>query len=513
MSRRRLGTYAVGSLLAGGLLISAVATGIDAGTATSATSASGDGAFVTGRTLTEPRELRSRNGVLKVTLRAQKTSFDVSGRTVRGFAYNRSYVGPTLRVKPGDTLEITLVNELGEPTNLHEHGLHVSPIGISDNVLRVMHAGANNVRVKLPSTIEPGTYWYHPHQHGLVEQQVFSGMSGVLLVDGLTERLPPALRGLPDHLVALKDLQLKDGAIIDENIDSGAPTTRTVNGLVKPTIRARTNQTQLLRLANIGADIWYRIAAEGARFGVIAEDANPVGRVWRANTLVLPPGKRYDVLVRWPKAGTYDLTTLKFNQGPDGDQYPDSLLARIRVTGAAVPTTQWPTSLGALPSLGTAKVDRRRVLTFSEDPTTNQFYIDGKQFDATRVDQVVKRGDVEEWIIRNISKELHPFHIHVNDFQVMAINGKPYRARSEQDIVTLPMGGNVRIRMRYATFLGAYVYHCHILAHEDNGMMGVLDVTRTGTMPSAATLRGLRDMRDAMPADHAGHDTAAAAGR
>jgi FtsP/CotA-like multicopper oxidase with cupredoxin domain len=473
----------------------------------SACAASTDNAFVAGRGFAEPREVRSHDGVLKVTLRAQKTSFDVSGRKVRGFAYDRSYVGPTLRVKPGDTMEITLVNDLGEPTNLHEHGMHVSPIDISDNVLRVMRAGDSKVRVKVPRDIDPGTYWYHPHLHGFVEKQVFSGMSGVLLVDGLTERLAPALRGLPDHLVALKDLQLRDGAIVNENIDSGAPTTRTVNGLVRPTLEARTNATQLLRLANIGADIWYRIVAQGARFGVIAEDANPVGRVWRAKSLVLPPGKRYDVIVRWPKAGTYDLKTLEFNQGPDGDQYPERLLARIKVAGAAVTTTRWPTSLGPMPSLGDAQVARKRVLTFSENPKTNQFFIDGKQFDATRIDQVVKRGDVEEWTVRNVSRELHPFHIHVNDFQVMAVNGKPYRARGEQDTVSLPIGGSVRIRMRYARFLGAYVYHCHILAHEDNGMMGILDVTRTGKKPSAATLRGLRDMRDAMPAARAGHGT------
>lgn len=498
MSRRWLGTLALASLVVGGLIVSAI-------TGTS-TSAKGSGAFVSGRAFAEPRELRSHNGVLKVTLRAQKTSFDVSGRKVRGFAYDRSYVGPTLRVKPGDTLEITLVNELGELTNLHEHGMHVSPIGMSDDVLRVMHVGDSSVRVKLPDDIDPGTYWYHPHLHGLVEKQVFSGMSGVLLVDGLTELLPPALRGLPDHVVALKDLQLKDGAIINENIDSGAPTTRTVNGLVEPTLKARTNQTQLLRLSNIGADIWYKVAAQGARFAVIAEDANPVGRVWRADSLVLPPGKRYDVIVRWPKPGTYDLKTLKFDQGPDGDQYPERRLARIKVSGAAVPTTPWPTSLGPMPSLGNAKVARKRVLTFSENPKTNQFFINGKQFDATRVDEVVKRGDVEEWTIRNVTKELHPFHIHVNDFQVMAINGEPYHARSEQDIVTLPLGGDVRIRMHYAGFLGAYVYHCHILAHEDNGMMGILDVTRTGTTPSAATLRALRDMHDAMPMAHA-HQT------
>src|SRR4029450_6132866 len=100
-------------------------------------------------------------------------------------------------------------------------------------------------------------------------------------------------------LTALKDVQIRDGAIIDHAIDSQAPTTRTVNGQVDPVLSVGTNATQLLRLPHESADIWSRLSLDGARFGVVAEDANQVGRVWRAGTLVLPPGKRYDVLVRW----------------------------------------------------------------------------------------------------------------------------------------------------------------------------------------------------------------------
>ena len=101
----------------------------------------------------------------------------------------------------------------------------------------------------------PATYWYHSHLHGLVEKQIFAGLSGVLIVDGLEQLLPPALQTVPQSVVALKDLQVKDGAIVTSNIDSNAPTTRTVNGQVDPVLSVQTNQTQMLRLANIGADI------------------------------------------------------------------------------------------------------------------------------------------------------------------------------------------------------------------------------------------------------------------
>ncbi len=294
----------------------------------------------------EPPVLTSKDGVLETTFTLKKQNFDVAGTQVQGFAYDGQFIGPTLHVRPGDTVRIQLRNELDEPTNLHSHGVFVSPIGDSDNVLRVMQPSSdNNFVLELPTDLEPGTYWYHSHLHGRTEAQVFAGLAGVFVVDGLAARLPAALQEVPEHVVALKDLQVKDGAIITENIDSNAPTTRTVNGLVDPVLTVRTNQTTMLRLANISADIWYRLQLDGAQFHVIAEDANPVADVWTADELVLPPGKRYDVLVRWPKAGTHVLKTLEYSNGPEGDTYPERQLATITVAGDPVADVAWPTSV------------------------------------------------------------------------------------------------------------------------------------------------------------------------
>lgn len=453
-----------------------------------------------GAAFREPPTLRSRDGVLRANLSVRRQRVLVAGARVWAKVYRGSFPGPTLRVRPGDTLELHVVNELGEPTNLHEHGLHVSPIGISDNVLRTVPAhDAAEVRVRIPRNVPPGTYWYHPHFHGLAEEQSFTGLSGAIVVDGLAERMPARLRTIRDHLIALKDVQIRDGAIIDHAIDSQAPTTRTVNGQVDPVLSVGTDATQLLRLANMSADIWYRLSLDGARFGVVAEDANPVGRVWRAGTLVLPPGKRYDVLVRWPRGGTYALRTRRMNTGPAGDTYPAARLMRFRVGGVPAPQIAWPRSLGPLPTLDRAHVDRVRHITFSEDQRRNRFLINGRQFAATRVDEVVRLGATEEWVLRNRSREEHPFHIHTDDFQVIAVNGRRYRARSLQDTVAIPVGGTVRIRLRFADFVGAFVFHCHILAHEDAGMMGIVDVTRNGRRPSARTLKGLHAMRTSMP--------------
>ena len=123
------------------------------------------------------------------------------------------------------------------------------------------------------------------------------------------------------------------------------------------------------------------------------------------------------------------------------------------------------------------KVDRRRRIVFSENTKTNKFFINGKQFNHKRIDQRVKLNAVEEWTIRNVTHERHPFHIHVNDFQVMSVNGRPYKARSLADTFPLPVGGEIKIRMHFTQFTGEYVFHCHILAHEDRGMMTVVEVS------------------------------------
>jgi FtsP/CotA-like multicopper oxidase with cupredoxin domain len=454
------------------------------------------------RPFRQPAEIHSHHGVLHATFTARPTTFTVAGARVRGYSFKGHFMGPTLRVRPGDTIRIHLRNRLGEPTNLHTHGMYTSPIGISDNVLRVMRGGSNNrVVIRLPKSVDPGTYWYHTHLHGLTEPQVFAGLSGVLIVGGLKARLPADLRGVPDHLVALKDLQVRHGRIVTSNIDSGAPTTRTVNGQVDPILRVRTNQVQLLRLANIGADIWYRLHLTGARFRVIAEDSNPVSRVWVADNLVLPPGKRYDVLVKWPRAGNYALRTLRYSTGPAGDDYPARRLMTVHVRGSAVQDRAWPSSLGPPSPLATDHVDRTRHLVFSENTKTNQFFINGKQFDAKHINYVAKLGTTERWVIRNTSAEEHPFHIHVNDFLVMSVNGRPYHARSEQDVVPLPAHGTVRIRMHFSRFVGSTVFHCHILAHEDAGMMGIIDITRSGRVSKSA-LSALHRMHHQMLSLH-----------
>jgi FtsP/CotA-like multicopper oxidase with cupredoxin domain len=432
------------------------------------------------RPFVDPPEVRSRDGVLRVTLTPKSENVQIAGARVGGRFYNGEFVAPTLRLRRGDRLRIATDNKLAEPTNLHTHGFFVSPAGNSDNVfVSIDHGQMFENQYAISDAVKPGTYWYHSHLHHRVESQLFGGMSGVVIVDGLQDVLPPELRDVPDHVFALKDFQVDaKNEIPASNIDSSAPTIRTVNGLVDPKMTLRPGETQLWRLANIGADIWYRLKLDSHRFTVIAEDANPVDATWNADELVLPPGKRYDVLIQASdRPGTYALQTLQYSTGVSGDTYPTAELAQVVVRGTPTAKATLPARLQPFDDIGQDPVATRRAFVFSEDEGAKQFFINGRQFDPNRVDVAVKLNTTEEWTVTNTTREQHPFHIHVNDIQVMSVNGLPYNARSWQDTVVLPIGGTVVMRMRFRTFVGMYVFHCHIANHEDEGMMAVVNVS------------------------------------
>ena len=301
---------------------------------------------VQGRSFVQPPVLRSRHGVLAATLTVSPTTYRVAGTPIRGKAYDGSFIGPTMRLRPGDTIRLRFRNELDEPTNVHFHGFHTSPSGISDNVLRVIPAHSTQpVVVKVPRDMSPGTYWYHSHEHGSSEVQVMDGLSGVIVVAGEARLLPARLRGITERVFALKDLQAKDGAAVTEDLDSGAPTTRTVNGEVDPHVAIRPGKRPSLAPGQHQRGHRYRLRADGLRFAVVGEDANPRTRVVTARTLPdLPPGKRYDVLVQGPRRGTHRLRALRFSTGPAGDDYPERRLATIVSAGRAVPRVALPRS-------------------------------------------------------------------------------------------------------------------------------------------------------------------------
>ncbi|HEX6403158.1 MAG TPA: multicopper oxidase family protein [Pseudonocardiaceae bacterium] len=428
-------------------------------------------------TLTDPPELVSHNGVLNVRLVVERRQVNLAGRMLSALTYNGHYMPPTLRIHPGDRVELALENRLGTDTNLHTHGLHVSPGGNSDNVFIHVHPGQTfNYSYQFPTTLKPGTYWYHPHGHPLTAPQVGGGLSGILIVDGLTQYLPPELRHITEHVIALKDFQVDGDAVKTADLHIGATTNRTVNGQINPTIHIRPGETQLWRLANISANIYYNVRLRGQRFQVIGHDGFPADRIWAADSLLLAAGTRFDVLVQGGPPGSTVLETLPYNTGPAGNQFPQAPLATLKSEGSPVRPAALPTTFAPAEDLGKAMIAARRTIVLSENAAGNEFYINGKQFDPNRVDIQSRLGAVEEWTVRNDSNEEHSFHVHTDHFQLISTNGRPHDAYSLQDVANVPAKGQIVIRIEFTNYPGKTVFHCHILNHEDGGMMAVVQI-------------------------------------
>jgi FtsP/CotA-like multicopper oxidase with cupredoxin domain len=427
----------------------------------------------------EPPSVSSGGGVLQVTLTAARSSITIGGQRAVTEVYNGSYTPPTLRVHPGDLIRLRLINRLDEPTNFHTHGLHVSPGANSDNVFLTVQPGqTQEFEFRIPPNHPPGLFWYHPHAHHFSNEQVRNGMSGALIVEGLLDSFP-ALRGVKERVLLLKDIQLEHGHIADRSI--GVGTTRTVNGLVNPTLALRPGETELWRIGNIGAALYYRLRLDGHRFYQVARDGNRLARLVPTDELFIPPGGRIEVLVQGGGRGVHSLRTLAMNTGPAGNQYPAAVLATMRVEGEAMTPCTLPATLLPVEDLR-SEVSGHRTVVFSEGETRDGdvFFIDGKTFDPDRIDTRVRLGAVEEWTIRNDSDELHDFHIHQTRFQLVEVNGTPQPLDGYYDTVNVPVRGEIKIIIPFTdpVMVGKFVYHCHLLSHEDKGMMATIEVVR-----------------------------------
>ena len=405
----------------------------------------------------------------------------LGGREVTTFAYNDQVPSPTLRVKPGETLGLTLTNDLDQATNFHTHGLHVSPSGNSDNVLLHIEPGESfqfefNIPEDGISGLSiPGFYWYHPHVHGHTGIQVTGGMFGALIVEGGLEDLPE-LRDIPDQIMMLQVAQYySDGTMIEFPDFDIADVY--LNGQYQPVMSIAPGETQRWRILNASSSTFMNLELEGHTLHQIASDGNALNAPWARETILLSPGERADILVQGGEPGTYAFRSAAWGEG--FQEQPDLAIATLVSGGEAVPAMPLPTKLLPFEDLRDVEVDRVRELMFSETADPFAVYIDGHTFDADRVDQTVQLGATEEWRISNTSEDWHPFHIHVNDFQVISVNGEPIEPRSWEDTTSVPANGEIVIRSRFLDFSGKYVYHCHILDHEDAGMMGIVEVVES----------------------------------
>ena len=462
--------------------------------------------------LKDALEYRSQNGRLDVTLEAQNRPVMLGRFKINGATYNGVYGGPVLRVKPGDVLHVRLINHLAQATNIHFHGMEVSPQGHGDNAMHMVAPGDSwDYELAIPKNHPPGVYWFHTHAHSFAERQLMAGLSGTLLVEGFQDQVP-ATKPLKERLFALKEFAPDHAGSLARVPKPFNTVIKTINGQLMPRVDIRPGETQLWRFSDQTANTYFRLSLQGHSFTVVGRDGHPVVHPETVREVMLGPSQRMDLLVTAKGPGAYTLKAEKTSTGPVGDMFAAQNMAEM--LSQSDPSRPAPAPLAPLTVMQDATlkpipgdhIDARRLISFSEDPATGLFFINHAIFDHDRVDVKVPLGNIEEWTIRNASQELHIFHIHQVAFQVTELNGKPVTFDGLQDTVNVPVHGEVKIRIAFTdpAIVGRFMFHCHILEHEDKGMMQQIEVydPKVGPMPD-----GPMDMKEM---DHTGHADAGA---
>jgi FtsP/CotA-like multicopper oxidase with cupredoxin domain len=508
-----------------------------------------------------PPELFSSNGALNVTFN-YFTTVDAVGRTLFCFTTAGGLEGPTLHVMPGDTLNISITNQVpapppGSPTevvsnssnqcgdatmtitslNVHFHGTNTSPTCHSDQVIHtVINSGESfQYSVHFPTDEPPGLYWYHPHIHGLAEAAVQGGASGAIIVGGISS-LEPAVAGLPERVLIVRDQPVAGtptpGGIIPSwdislNYVPIPYVATPTPGFIPSVIQMQTGKKEFWRVSNSSADtildlqLLYDtvaqpltiVALDGVPVG--SQDGTTTGKTLSQTDILIPPAGRAEFIVTAPTASVKKAVfqTLNIATGPDGDNDPTRPLAVIKTSAVAPPLPVTETASAKVAGnrfagLASVTPTATRTLYFSEvlvdpsDPDTSptNFFItvDGATptlFDPNNPPAITTtQGAVEDWTIQNRAMENHEFHLHQIHFLLLAVNGVPVPAAQQQfyDTIQVPFWSgigpypSVTVRADFrGPDIGDFVYHCHILGHEDGGMMAIIRVLPGAPPPTS----------------------------
>jgi FtsP/CotA-like multicopper oxidase with cupredoxin domain len=417
--------------------------------------------------------------------------------------------------------------------NLHYHGTNTAPVCHQDEVITTLvNSGQSyGYDLQIPSDEPPGLYWYHPHVHGIAEAAVQGGASGAIVVEGI-ENINPIVAGLPEQVLIIRDNPVPGNPPPGGDVPSWdvslnyvpIPSPRYTPG----TVLMKPSEKQFWRVLNASADtiIDLRLQYDGVAqpLAVVALDGVPTGSqdgtapgsTITMTDILVPPAGRAEFVMTGPSSTVKNAMFLtgNINTGPDGDYDPLRPLASIKVNSNAVeppvtiPAPSAPPPTARFGGLANATTTAQRHLYFSEvlqDPNNpsgpTNFYItvDGQPPTLFSPDNppaiITTQGSVEDWTIENRALENHEFHIHQIHFLLLARNGVPVSAADSQffDTTQIPFWSgsgpypSIKVRMDFrGSVVGDFVYHCHILGHEDNGMMAIIRVLPA---PSAALLK------------------------
>lgn len=423
--------------------------------------------------------------------------------------------GPTLFVNPGDTLRVRLKNELGDqPTNFHTHGLVISPSGDSDNVIISIPPGmSNSYQYQIPADAEPGVAWYHPHRHEFVMDQVYRGLAGFLVVGSKTNNIDQ-VQDLPLHMMMIRSETIINDATTGrptlvplQGVNSGQ-FQMTVNDRYMPEMQMQNEYelwiglqldvADLLRtfqpasnnpadwyFDNPLTDLPYTQASSNTNIATfyVAQDGAAFPTTVQKSRIALASGKRVSEVISAPPAGWTSTWVGAAIQPTDLEHPHTQPLMTIKGFGNGGDPSTWANRTLTSPTmqyedLSKETVDVYRTVVFETIVVDgNQlFTINGEVFPNAPVFQA-RPGNVEQWMIINKDPMPHPIHIHMQHFQSQVGPGwvtPPHEY--DQDVWYADSNGTSVLRVKFQPTLGESVFHCHLLFHEDHGMMASINV-------------------------------------
>lgn len=432
------------------------------------------------------RNVSTEQGTVHVALVAAPERMQlIDGVTSDVYAFNGRVPGPTLELMEGDRVTVRFRNELPEPTTVHWHGLSL-PIDSDGSPLDPVQPGEEKHYTFTIPDGYAGTYWYHPHPHEATTTQVTKGLYGAVVIRAPDDPLPESFT---ERLLVLSDNRI----LADGTFGFTEPTTLQgqidfqngregdllfVNGEITPSLEIRSGEIQRWRIVNAAASRVYRLAIPGQTFLHVGSDGGLFERPVEVDEIVIANSERVEVLVRGTGApgSSAVLETLPYDRympqtRPEDWDLPRALLTLQYTDDAPITAEAVPEILRTIPYLDPAEASVTREIVMAQGMINNRL------FDMNRVDVSARLGDTEIWEIHNVVGMDHPFHLHGFQFQILDRNGVPEPFRKWKDSVNVPKKETVRFIVRFADHPGKWMIHCHILDHEDQGMMGILEVT------------------------------------
>ena len=437
-------------------------------------------------------ESRVEDGVRVFDLTMQGGESDLGqGAMTPTWGINGPHLAPTIRAERGERIQVNVTNELGEATTLHWHGMHL-PAEMDGGPHQMIAPGDTwtpDWTIDQPAA----SLWYHPHPHGQTAEHVYRGLAGMFIIDDQNEAALdlPREYGVDDIPLIVQDRKFHDDGALDTGRSWMQSTgiigdTVLVNGTPGAYFEVTTN-TARLRILNGSNTRPYNFAFEDDRaFSIIGTDGGLLEAPVEASSVQLSPGERAEVIVTFTPGEQVRLQSGPSDGGDrlaGGEDHLD--IMQFRAADRLDGLTAVPAQLVDVPRMDESTATTTRNFDLSGYAINNQ------TMDMGRIDEVVTLGDTEIWTVTNIDGQTHNFHVHDVQFQILDIDGQepPPYLQGWKDTVWLKQGEPVRLIMRFTDYASnewPYMYHCHMLRHEDQGMMGQFVIVEPGqsTNPS-----------------------------